>query len=88
MKYFMSVYSPSRNARRVFLMNSVSAEYYYGLYLRKFSRSHMRRCLESGARTICPDNNIYVWGENISNSEVFNRMLKGSVDKDTLDCPL
>lgn len=88
MKYFMSVFSPSRNARRVFLMSRVSAEYYYGDYLRKFGRAHIYRCLETGARTVCPHNDVHIWGEDISDSELFKRRLNGSVDPSDLECPL
>jgi len=84
----MSVYSPSREARRVFSMNHVSAEYYYGDYLRKYSHVHRQRCLERGARTVCPYNDIYIWGEDISDNEIFRRILIGSVDKEPLVCPL
>ena len=87
MKYFMSVFSPSRNARRVFLMNSVSAEYYYGHYLRKFSNLEIRRSLKTGAR-VHGENDVYIWGEDISDNQLFMRQLIGSVDKEPLDCPL
>ncbi len=87
MKYFMSVYSPSRELRRVFLMSGVSAEYYYGQYLRKFSNLEIRRSLKTGAR-VHGENDIYIWGEDINDSEIFKRRLVGSVDKETLDCPL
>lgn len=80
MKYFMSIYSPSRNARRVFLMNNKSAKYYYNDYLRKFSHAHIQRCLENGASTVNYYNNIRIWGENISDCEIFKRRLIGSVE--------
>lgn len=86
MKYFMSVYSPNRNARRVFLMNSISAEYYYGDYLKKFSDIHKARCFEEGTEIRSTNNDtIFIWGESISDSEVFKRRLMGSVDKETLE---
>lgn len=84
----MSVYSLGRETRRVFLMNRVSAEYYYGQYLGKFSHAHIKRCLESGARTVSPYNDIHIWGENISDNEVFKRRLIGTVDKEPLICPI
>lgn len=88
MKYFMSVYSPSREARRVFSMNRVSAEHYYDDYLRKYSHVHVQRRFKSGARTVCPHNDIYIWGEDISDNELFLRQMIGSVDRETLECPL
>lgn len=87
MKYFMSVWSPIRKARRTFLMSRVSAEYYYGDFLSKFHRDNMKHCFETGARAIS-ENGTRIWGENISDSELFNRRLKGTVDKDMLECPL
>ena len=88
MKYFMSVYSPFRERRRVFLMSGALAVYYYNNYLSKFSHVWIQRCLESGARTACPHgdihNGIHIWGENISNAEVFQRILKGELDKEKL----
>lgn len=84
MKYFMSVYSPSRQTRRVFLMNQDTAEYYYNDYLNKFGHAHKQKCLENGTRTDSPYSDTYIWGEDISDSELFKRRLSGFVDKDTL----
>jgi hypothetical protein len=86
MKYFVSVYSPHRNARRVFLMNSESAKRLYGAYLRNFPEIHRTRCLKEGAEIRSPDNDsLFIWGENIGDSEIFKRRLNGSVDKETLE---
>lgn len=86
MKYFMSVYSPSRVGRRIFLMTSISAEHYYGEYLKKFSDVHKARCFEEGTEIRSPNNDsLYIWGENISDSEIFKRRLAGSVDKESLE---
>ena len=83
----MSIYSPNRDARRVFLMSGVSAEYYYGYYLRKFSNLEIRRSLKTGS-TVHGENDVYIWGEDISDNELFLRQLIGSVDKKPMDCPL
>lgn len=89
MKYFMSVYSPSREGRRVFLMSSVSAEYYYGDWLNKFSDVHKARCFEEGTEVRSTNNDtIFIWGENINDGEIFKRRLAGTVDKELLDGPL
>ena len=86
MKYFMSMYSPSREGRRVFLMTRVSAEYYYRDYLQKFSDVHKARCFEEGSEIRSPNNDsLFIWGENISDKEIFKRRLMGSVDKLTLE---
>lgn len=89
MKYFMSVNSPSRECRRVFEMGRVSAEYYYGDFLSKFSHVHRTRSLKEGAEVRSPNSSsAIIWGENISDSELFKRRLSGALDKEMLDGPL
>jgi len=80
----MSVYSPSRQKRRVFLMEEEGAEYYYNQYLSKFGHAYIKRCFLSGARTVCPHNDIQIWGENISDNELFLKQLIGTVDQEPL----
>ncbi len=86
MRYFMSVFSPSREGRRNFLMDEMLAKYYYDEYSNKFSDVEKRRRFESGERIYSPyNNNIYIWGEEISDTEVFRRRLIGSVDSEILE---
>lgn len=85
MKYFMSVHSPSHQGRRVFLMNEESAKHYYNDYLRKYGHDHKLMCFTNGVRIESPHNNIHIWGENISDRELFKRRLNGSLDKETLE---
>ncbi len=89
MKYFMSVFSPARDARRVFLMNRVTAEYYYGDFLRKFSDVHRERCFEEGTVVRAAGNrDLFIWGGEMSDAELFRLRLCGRIDKDELHNPL
>ena len=83
----MSVFSlsPYRNNRRNFLMDDTQAKHYYDEFSPKFSDIEKHRRYTSGAKLKSPfNNNIYIWGENISNREIFKRRLQGLVDTESL----
>lgn len=76
MKYFMSV-----NRRRIFLMTRVTAEHYYHEYCSQFSYVEIQKRFKAGKTIESPHNGfIHIWGENISDTEVFKRRLQGLVD--------
>ena len=81
----MSVWSPARGCKRNFLMNLASAKRYY----RQWSSSVLEAkvMFRQGSKLMKPNNprDLYIWGENISDSELFKRRLNGSVDKETLE---
>lgn len=81
----MSVFSLGRNNRRNFLMNNIQAKHYYDLFSPKFSDVEKHRRYKSGEKINSQyNNNIYIWGENISDTEVFKRQLQGLVDTESL----
>lgn len=86
MKYFMSVYSPSREKIRNFIMREDSARHYYDNWLTKYSIIEIARKYSCGGKITSPHNsNLQIWGENISDQEIFKRRLTGTIDQETLE---
>lgn len=83
MKYFMSVYSPSRNCRRNFVMNIESARHYYNEWFIKDSDAEIMRKYTNGKKIYRSRSRVmYIWGEDISDQELFKRQLAGLVDQE------
>ena len=88
MKYFMSVYSSSRERTRNFIMREDSAMYYYNQWLTKYSDTEITRKYTSGEKIRFSDPRsrvLYIWGEDISDQEIFKRRLAGTIDQETLE---
>lgn len=83
MKYFMSVWSPSRQGTRKFLMRVDSAMHYYNEWLIKDSDAEIMRKYTNGKKIYPSDARVmYIWGEDISDQELFKRQLAGLVDQE------
>lgn len=86
MKYFMSVWSPSREGTRIFVMHEDSAIHYYNEWLTKHSTVEITRKYTNGERIRPSDARvIQIWGEDISDQEIFRRRLAGTVDHESLE---
>lgn len=79
MKYFISVYSPARRMRRTFLLDAESAESYYKMYMDEYDDLEIRHSFKEG-KHVYSENEVHVWGENISDNEIFYRRLKQEID--------
>lgn len=86
MKYFISVYGSFRGGPRNFVMREDTAMHYYNEWLIKHSAAEITRKYTNGERIHPSDDRvIYIWGEDISDQEIFRRRLAGTVDQETLE---
>jgi len=93
MKYFMSMWSPALNRRRNFAMNTDSARRYYRQWTSNvlegkvlFKRGgKLFRSDQHGSKDDPDDHGFYIWGENMSDQELFKRRLAGTVDQEALE---
>lgn len=90
MKYFMSIYSEARGCDRYFEMTAESAEYYYRQYLYKGgdNEEQIQKHFHNGTHVHAPKgfaHGIRIWGEEMSDKELFRLRIKGEIDKEMLE---
>lgn len=82
----MSVWSPSREKIRNFVMREDAARHYYDEWLSMYSIVEITRRHTNGERITSPYSpGLQIWGENISAQEIFKRQLIGTVDREILE---
>ncbi len=84
MKYFMSMWSPALNRQRNFIMNLKSARFYF----RDWYSNILEEKVMFSRGGLLPKPNtrsLYIWGEKITDQELFKRRLAGTLDQETLE---
>ena len=81
----MSVFDPdvakNHPYRLTFWMDRVTADYYYHKYLAGEHESYIEKCFLAGKKFIRDSGEVTIWGEKISDKDLFKRKLRGQIMK-------